>query len=50
MKNLLFIFVFIFLFTTNINSEIIKNIEVSGNVRISDETIILFGEIKKIKI
>ena len=47
MKKLLFIFAFIFLFTTNINSEIIKNIEVSGNVRISDETIILFSEIKK---
>ena len=47
MKKLFFIFAFIFLFTTNINSEIIKNIEVSGNVRISDETIILFSEIKK---
>ena len=47
MKKLFFIFAFTFLFTTNINSEIIKNIEISGNVRISDETIILFGEIKK---
>ena len=47
MKKLYFIFAFILLFTTNINSEIIKNIEVSGNVRISDETIILFSEIKK---
>ena len=47
MKKLFFIFAFIFLFNTNINSEIIKNIEVSGNVRISDETIILFSEIKK---
>ena len=47
MKKLFFIFAFILLFTTNINSEIIKNIEVSGNVRISDETIILFSEIKK---
>ena len=47
MKKLFFIFVFIFLFTTDINSEIIKNIEISGNVRISDETIILFSEIKK---
>ena len=47
MKKLFFIFAFIILFTTNINSEIIKNIEVSGNVRISDETIILFSEIKK---
>ena len=47
MKKLLFIFAFIFLFTTDINSEIIKNIEISGNVRISDETIILFSEIKK---
>ena len=47
MKKLYFIFAFILLFTTNINSEIIKNIEISGNVRISDETIILFSEIKK---
>ena len=47
MKKLFFIFVFILLFATDINSEIIKNIEISGNVRISDETIILFSEIKK---
>ena len=47
MKKIFFIFAFIFLYTTNINSEIIKNIEISGNVRISDETIILFSEIKK---
>jgi len=47
MKKLFFIFAFIFLFATNINSEIIKNIEIYGNVRISDETIILFSEIKK---
>ena len=47
MKKLFFIFAFIILFTTDINSEIIKNIEISGNVRISDETIILFSEIKK---
>jgi len=47
MKKLFFIFAFIILFTTDINSEIIKNIEISGNVRISDQTIILFSEIKK---
>ena len=47
MKKLFFIFVFIILFITDINSEIIKNIEISGNVRISDETIILFSGIKK---
>ena len=47
MKKLFFISAFIILFTTDINSEIIKNIEISGNVRISDETIILFSEIKK---
>ena len=47
MKKLFFIFVFIILFITDINSEIIKNIEISGNVRISDETIILFSEIQK---
>ena len=47
MKKLFFISVFVLLFITDINSEIIKNIEISGNVRISDETIILFSEIKK---
>jgi len=47
MKKLFFIFIFIFLFNTNINSEIIKNIVVSGNERISDETIVLFSELDK---
>ncbi len=47
MKKLFFIFIFIFLYNTNINSEIIKNIVVSGNERISDETIVLFSELDK---
>ena len=30
----------------SVNSEIIKNIEISGNERIADETIVMFSKIK----
>ena len=42
MKKLIFFFV---LFTTFASSEIVKNVEISGNERITDETIIMFGNI-----
>ena len=42
MKKLIFLFV---LFTTLASSEVVKNIEISGNKRITNETIILFGSI-----
>ena len=35
-----------FLLLTSVNSEIIKKFDISGNQRISDETIIIFSEIK----
>ena len=43
MKKLIFLFV---LFTTLASSEVVKNIEISGNKRISNETIIMFGSIE----
>ena len=44
MKKLIFLFV---LFTTLASSEVVKNIEISGNKRIANETIIMFGNIEK---
>ena len=43
MKKLIFLFV---LFTTLASSEVVENIEISGNKRITNETIILFGSIE----
>ena len=40
------IIIFYFCFFTHANSEIIKNIEIVGNERISDETILMFSEIQ----
>ena len=37
---------FLFFFISNSLAEIIKNVDVKGNKRISKETIILFGNIK----
>ena len=43
-----FIFTVLFSLTcfSNLNAEIIKKIDISGNVRVSDETIKIYGEIK----
>ena len=38
--------IFLFFFISNSLAEIIKNVDVKGNKRISKETIILFGNIK----
>ena len=43
---LLKIITLFFLLLTSVNSEIIKKFDISGNQRISDETIIIFSEIK----
>ena len=40
------IFVIFCLFITSASSEILKKIEITGNKRISSETIIIFSEIK----
>ena len=40
-----FLIIFYFLFSTSY-AEIVKKFEISGNQRISDETIIIFSEIK----
>jgi outer membrane protein assembly factor BamA len=37
--------IFFFYFTFNVNAEIINNIEISGNKRISKETILVLGDI-----
>ena len=39
------ILILTFLFLSNSNSEIIKKIEISGNQRISSETILVLGNI-----
>jgi len=49
MKKILFIFSVIFLVSTHSKSEIVSKITINGNSRISNETIILFGEINKNK-
>ena len=46
MKKIIYIITFLTLFSTNLKSQIINNINISGNDRISDETIILFGGIE----
>ena len=47
MMNFIFKILFLFFIITSTNANIVKNIKINGNNRISDETIILFGEIKK---
>ena len=49
MMNFIFKILFLFFIITSTNANIVKNIKINGNNRISDETIILFGEIKKNK-
>ena len=46
MKKIIYIIAFVVLFSTNLKSQIINNINISGNDRISDETIIIFGGIE----
>ena len=42
-----FLILFYLIFTTNfLSAEIIKKIEITGNERVSDETIRVYGEIK----
>ena len=45
MKKFLFISVFIFLFSSKGFSEIINKIEITGNKRISDQTVLILGNI-----
>ena len=45
-SNLLIFFLFLFNFSTLALSEIVKKIEISGNERISDQTILMFSEIE----
>ena len=45
-KKIPFIFLIYLIFFNNANSEILKNIEISGNKRISNETILVLGNIE----
>ena len=47
MKKLIFYFILVFTLTTISNAEIVKKINVTGNNRITDETIIIFGAVIK---
>ena len=49
MKKILLILAIIFFVNTDVRSEVVSKISIEGNSRISDETIILFGEIEKNK-
>ena len=46
-NNFLIVFLLLFLHSSNLNAEVVKKIEVFGNKRISKETIMVFGNIKK---
>ena len=45
-KKIIFTSILSFFWITSVNSEIVKKIEISGNKRVSDETIKIYGEIK----
>ena len=47
MKKFIFYLILVFTLTTISNAEIVKKINVTGNDRIADETIIVFGAIIK---
>ena len=51
-KNLISFFVFIYFifFLSFSNAEIVRKIEISGNSRISDETVKVYGELKGINL
>ena len=48
-KSLFISFLFFLLLVSSVQSEMVKKIEISGNSRISNETVILFGEVDKDK-
>ncbi len=46
MIRLIYFFIFIIFFSSNLFAENVSKIEISGNKRVSDETIIIYGDIK----
>ena len=40
------LFLFILFFTNNLSAEVVKKIVVKGNERISDETVVVYGDIE----
>ena len=46
MIRLIYFFIFIIFFSSKLFAENVSKIEISGNKRVSDETIIIYGDIK----
>ncbi len=46
-KKFLLSLLFLFFYNSILFAEVIKNIEISGNQRVSDETIKVYGKLKK---
>ena len=46
MKIILLAFLTTFLILSNLKAEIVKKIEINGNKRVSEETVIIYGEIQ----
>ena len=49
MRKLFIIFLLVIFHYTFLNAEIIKQVQINGNKRVSDETVMIYGEIKKNK-
>ena len=49
MNRLILFFIFFIAFTNLANSEIINNIQINGNKRISDETVKIYGGVENNK-
>ena len=43
--SLIYFLLFLFLFNSNSNAKIVENVIISGNTRVSDETILIYGKI-----
>ena len=46
MRKLFIIVLIYFFYSSTITAEVVKNIDISGNIRVSEETIIIYGDIK----
>ena len=47
MKTIKLLILLFFLSTSLVKAEVINQIEINGNKRVADETVIIYGEIKK---
>ena len=46
MRNLLTIIIFVLMHFNILNAEIVKKVEITGNKRVSDQTILIYGKIE----